>query len=96
MSLPIVTLPPAGSGASRYLRTTLTVGVADEHEKEKIKEYSGPIRNAIIMYLTEKRADELTDPAGKNQIRGDLLKQINTAIGRQLVRNVYFKEFLIQ
>jgi len=85
-----------GSGTNRYLRTILSLGVASEHEKEKIKEFSGPIRDAVIMYLTEKKVEELTDPEGKNKIRGDLLKQINTAIGHQMVRNVYFKEFLIQ
>jgi flagellar FliL protein len=86
----------AGAGPARYLRTTLSLGVKDEHEKEKIKEFSGPIRHAVIMYLTERRVDELLDPAGKNHVREELHKQINHAIGDKLVTNVYFKEFLIQ
>ena len=85
-----------GPVPSRYLRTSLSVGVKDEHEKEKIKEYSGPIRDAVIMYLTEKQVEDLIDPQGKNKLRSDLLKRINTAIGKPLVLNVYFKEFLIQ
>jgi len=85
-----------GPVPSRYLRTSLSVGVKDEHEKEKIKEYSGPIRDAVIMYLTEKQVEDLIDPQGKNKLRSDLLKRINTAIGKPLVLSVYFKEFLIQ
>lgn len=87
----------AGGGAPRYLRTTLTLGVKDEHEKEKIKELSGKIRDAVIMYLTQRKAEELADLEGKNKLREELHKQINEAVGdEKLVSNVYFKEFLIQ
>ena len=85
-----------GAGPSRYLRTSLSVGVKDEHEKEKIKEFSGPIRDSVIMYLTERKVDDLIDPQGKNKLRADLLKRINAAIGAPVALNVYFKEFLIQ
>jgi len=87
----------AGTGPSRYLRMILSLGVKDEHDKEKIKELSGKIRHNVIMYLTERKAEDLTDPAGKNKLRLELLKQIGEAIGdKHFVSNVYFKEFLIQ
>jgi flagellar FliL protein len=87
----------AGSGPSRYLRTTLSLGVKSEHEKEKIKELSGKIRHAVIMYLTERKVEELIDPEGKNKLREALQKEIAGAVGdEKLVTNVYFKEFLIQ
>jgi flagellar basal body-associated protein FliL len=86
----------AGSGQGRYLRTTLSLGVKDEHQKEKVKEFTGPIRHAVIMYLTERKIEELTDPDGKEKLRHALHEQINEAIGAKTVSNVYFKEFLIQ
>jgi flagellar basal body-associated protein FliL len=86
----------AGSGEGRYLRTTLSLGVKDAHEKEKIKEFTGPIRHAVIMYLSERKVEELVDPQGKEKLREALHEQINEAIGEKLVSNVYFKEFLIQ
>jgi flagellar basal body-associated protein FliL len=86
----------AGSGQGRYLRTILSLGVKDNHQKEKLKEFSGPIRHAVIMYLTERRVDELSDPAGKEKLRAALHHQINDAIGEKMVSSVYFKEFLIQ
>ena len=86
----------AGSGPGRYLRTTLSLGVKNEHEKEQVKEFSGPIRHAIIMFLSEKKVDELLDPEGKSKLRLELHRQINAAIGKKMVANVYFKEFLIQ
>lgn len=87
----------AGGGPPRYLRTQLSLGVKDEHEKEKIKELSGKIRHAVIMYLSERKAEELGDPEGKNKLREELQKHIAEAIdNKELVTNVYFKEFLIQ
>jgi flagellar FliL protein len=85
-----------GPAPGRYLRTTLSLGVKTEKEKEEIKEASGPIRHAIVMYLTDRKVEELLEPEGKNKIRAELLKQINAAIGKKMVLNVYFKEFLIQ
>jgi flagellar FliL protein len=87
----------AGPGPSRYLRTILSLGVKDEHDKEKIKELSGKIRHSVIMYLSERKAEDLGDLAGKNKVRQELQKQISEAIGdSKFVSNVYFKEFLIQ
>ena len=86
----------AGTGPSRYLRTTLSLGVPTEHDKEVIKEASGPIRDAVIMYLSQRTYDELLDPTGKAKLRAELHKQVNAAIGKPVVSNVYFKEFLIQ
>jgi flagellar FliL protein len=86
----------AGPAPGRYLRTTLSLGVKSEKEKEEIKESSGPIRHAIVMYLTDRKVEELLEPEGKNKIRAELLKQVNAAIGKKIVANVYFKEFLIQ
>lgn len=87
----------AGGGPPRYLRTQLSLGVKDEHAKEKIKALSGKIRHAVIMYLSERKAEELGDPEGKNKLREELQKQIAEAIDdKTLVTNIYFKEFLIQ
>jgi flagellar FliL protein len=85
-----------GDGPSRYLRTTLSLGVASEEEKEEVTKGSAPIRHAVIMYLTERKVEELLSPEGKDRVRTELQKAINAALGRKLVHSVYFKEFLIQ
>ena len=91
----VVNLASSGQGG-RYLRTTLSLGVKSEHEKERIKEFTGPIRHAVIMYLTERKVEELLDPQGKEKLRQALHEQINEAIGDKMISSVYFKEFLIQ
>ena len=65
----------AGSGPARYLRTQLSLGVKDAHDKDKIKDMSGKIRHSVIMYLTERTVEEIVDPAGKNKLREELICQ---------------------
>jgi len=49
------------------------------------------------MYLSERKAEDLSDLEGKNKVRQELLKKISEAVGdKKLVSNIYFKEFLIQ
>jgi flagellar FliL protein len=86
----------SGDGPARYLRTTLSFGVTSEHEKEEVKKFNAVIRHAVIMYLTERTVEQLNTPEGKTRVRADLHKAINAAVGKKLVTNVYFKEFLIQ
>ena len=85
-----------GSAQGRYLRTTLSLGVKNGHDKERIKEFTGPIRHAVIMHLSERKVEDLLDPQGKEKLRHALLEQINQAIGDKMVSSVYYKEFLIQ
>jgi flagellar FliL protein len=84
------------SPRNHYLRTSLSLGVQDEEEKEKVKTLVAPIRHAVIMYLSQRTAAELMDPQGKEQLRKSLQQEINHVVGREMVSRVYFKEFLIQ
>jgi flagellar FliL protein len=86
----------AGPGLGRYFRTSLSLAVRSEHDKEEIKEFIAPVRHAVIMYLTSRKVEDLVDPEGKKKMREEMLKLVNGAIGKKMVHNVYFKEFLIQ
>jgi flagellar basal body-associated protein FliL len=86
----------ADATRNHYLRTTLSLGVEDEQQKERVKILVAPIRHAVIMYLSQRTAAELMDPQGKEQLRQSLQQEINHVVGREVVSRVYFKEFLIQ
>ncbi|MBI4522663.1 MAG: flagellar basal body-associated FliL family protein [Deltaproteobacteria bacterium] len=86
----------AGPGLSRYLRLVLRVSLQEEEDKQRIKEAATQIRDSLLMLLTSKRADELLTVEGKTQLRGEVVGEINKAAGKELVKAVYFKDFLIQ
>lgn len=86
----------ASNGTPRYLRTSLSLALKDEHEKEKIKKVEPHIRHDLIMTLSSKRTEELLTPEGKLELRKEMLELINAAIGEKIVSDIYFREFIIQ
>lgn len=84
------------ASAGRYLRATLSLVLKHDKDKEHLKEFVSPIRHALIMFLSIQQAEELLKPEGKDELRGAIVEQINSVTGREMVENVYFKEFLIQ
>jgi flagellar FliL protein len=86
----------AGPGFSRYARLSLRLQLNEEHDKEVLKQAAAKVRDALIMLLTSKRAEELITPEGKIELRKEIIEQVNAASGKPIVSAIYFKEFLIQ
>jgi flagellar FliL protein len=86
----------AGPGFSRYARLSLRLQLNEEHDKEVLKQSAAKVRDALIMLLTSKRAEELITPEGKIELRKEIIEQVNIATGKPIVSAIYFKEFLIQ
>jgi flagellar FliL protein len=86
----------AGPGFSRYLRLSFRLRLKEPEAQQRLREASARIRDALIMLLTSKRAEELMTEEGKEKLRGEILARVNEAVGEQAATAVYFKEFLIQ
>lgn len=86
----------ASNGTPRYLRTSLSLSLQDERQKGQIKVVEPRIRHGLIMMLSNKRAEELLTPEGKSELRQEMVKLVNAAVGREIITNVYFREFIIQ
>lgn len=86
----------AGPGFSRYLRLSFRLGLKEPEAQQRLREASAKIRDALIMLLTGKRAEELMTEEGKEKLRAEILARVNREIGEGAATAVYFKEFLIQ
>jgi flagellar FliL protein len=86
----------AEANGRRYLRTTLQLSLHRTHDKEQIEQATPRIRDAVLLLLSSKRAEELMTVEGKTRLREEIIKQINATIGKEAVAAVYFVDFLIQ
>ncbi len=86
----------AGPGFSHYLRISLRLSLTQEEDKNRIKDAAVEIRDALLMLLTSKNAEELLTVDGKTLLRKQIADKVNAAAGKQIVMAVYFKDFLIQ
>jgi flagellar basal body-associated protein FliL len=89
--------------ASRYLRVTLSLLVADADAAEQFTgEHAGPsnvklakVRSVILELLTTKTADVLTTAEGKQALKKEIAERASKALGHK-VSDILFSEFVVQ
>ncbi len=94
----------ADAGGDRYLKLKLVLLEAKKKAQEAKKEETktgmsledAVIRNAIIITTSAKTSDDLLSVSGKDELKNELITAINKALHRNLVRKIFFTEFIIQ
>ena len=99
--------------ASKYLKVALTLEFIDSRLKDppkgaavtqqqtefaaEMSPYSAIIDDALVTTLSSKSSSDLLKPDGKEQLKSDLINNINHALrDEEKVVNVYFTSFIIQ
>ncbi|AAC07676.1 flagellar basal body-associated FliL family protein [Aquifex aeolicus] len=82
--------------ATVYARISITLEVANQQVLQEVQKKEPVIRDAIIEIISSKTSNEIRTPEGREQLKLEVLKRINTILSEGGVRNVYFTEFVIQ
>ena len=89
-----------GKSRARFLQVNIEGMTRDEKVKEEITKHIPQVRNNIVLLLSSKTHDELNTPEGKDKLRKDVLKEIQTILltetGKEGVEDVYFTSFVMQ
>jgi flagellar basal body-associated protein FliL len=97
----------------KYLKVALTLEFIDSKVKDppkgaavltqqtdfatEMSPYSAVIDDALVNTLSSKASSDLLKPDGKDQLKTDLLNNVNKALhDEEKVVNVYFTSFIIQ
>ncbi|HUQ52962.1 MAG TPA: flagellar basal body-associated FliL family protein, partial [Gammaproteobacteria bacterium] len=87
-------------GGSRYLQLTLQAMARSEETIEAIKLHAPAIRNSILFRMSGYELAVLTNQAGKEQLRHDLLDAANEILVKNEVEgsieDLYFTSLVIQ
>ncbi len=86
----------ADDGGSRYLKTTFQIEFATDVVPPDAQARTPQIRDLLLTLLTSKTFEEIRTPAGKQNLREDIINRVNQAIDDDTVRAVYFTEFIVQ
>ena len=79
-----------------YARVSLTLEVSSPEVITEVQKREPIIRDAIIEILSNKTSRELRSPEGREQLKLEIIKRINTVLVQGGIRNVYFTEFVVQ
>ncbi len=91
----LVNLNSQGSRTS-FLKITVSLEIAKAEDIPRIKEVLPRIMDNFQVYLRELRLDDLRGSAGMYRLREELLARVNAAVAPVKVRDVLFKEMLVQ
>jgi len=79
-----------------FLKIQVSLELTSDHDAEYIKKMSPRIIDNFQVYLRELRIDDLRGSAGIYRLREELLARINMAVRPAKVKDVLFKEVLVQ
>jgi len=85
-----------GSRKSNFLKISVALELDDEATIERLKTVMPRIIDNFQVYLRELRIEDLSGSAGIERLREELLLRVNAAIRPAKVRDVLFKEMLVQ
>jgi flagellar protein FliL len=83
-------------GGKRYLRITMGLELGDPKSVEEMTKRLPQIRDSILMTLPSRKVDELQTTEGKNALRSEIISKLNELFAKEIVKKIYFTEFVIQ
>ena len=96
LHLETFTLNVADPEPRAYLRVGIDLGLNQEPKRGEEPAPIAEVRDTILGVLAQARVDDLLTPAGKSQLKQNLLHALQERIPQLGVEEVYFTEFLIQ
>jgi flagellar FliL protein len=98
---PIFALEPfivnlSDQGGKRYLRITMGLELGDPKFAEELTKRLPQIRDSILMILPSRKVEELQTTDGKHSLRNEMISNLNGLLGKEMVKKIYFTEFVIQ
>jgi flagellar FliL protein len=84
------------SDQGRYLKVTMQFELADAANQPLVIEKTPQIRDAIITLVSSKSVESVSSPEGKMQLKDEVLLRANQAVGKDIFKNLYFTEFVMQ
>ncbi len=86
----------SGTMGTRYLKTSFTVTGSDAALKQLFDSSKARLTDVTLSVLSALSLAELEEPGAKNLLRDKLVAAYNQTLGRHVVDQVYFSDFLVQ
>lgn len=92
----LVTLNTAPGKRANYLKLVVSLEVQGAEGMVALEEQMPRVIDNFQVYLRELRVEDLSGSAGLYRLREELLTRVNTAVASGQVKDILFKEMLVQ
>lgn len=86
----------AGGIQARYIRVSFTIEGDDPHFTQITENNRTKLIDTTLGILSALQWEEVQKPGTKNLVRNDLINAFNTALRGDIVKNLYFGQFVVQ
>jgi len=86
----------ADEDGKRYLKATLQVEFFTPKVPDEFGARIPQMRDLMLTLFTSKLFSEIRTPQGKAVLRDEIINRMNRTLGKDLVKAVYFTEFIVQ
>ncbi len=87
---------PAQTNGKRYLLVEISLELEDKEHVPLLESNNMKLKQDMIEALSARTVPELSHVEGRENLREELSKIINTSIGVRSVRNLYFTKYVMQ
>ncbi len=87
---------PTGTGGTRYLSASVGIEVKSPAVLEKMRLRDLQVRDLLILVLSSRTVDELTNSQAREQMRREILGRLNQLMGGEQLTAVYFVDYVLQ
>jgi flagellar FliL protein len=79
-----------------YFKIGLALEVGDKKKVEEVTARDAQIRDLVISEFSAHTVTEASTPKGREVVRQELLKKLNEKMGGEVLRNIFFTEYVAQ
>lgn len=83
----------ASESVNHYIKTQFALELSDDKALKELESKLPLLQDTVIMVLSEQSADVLT-AEGKEKLKTNLIKSINSFLDKGTIENIYFKTLL--
>lgn len=80
----------------RYLKVQINLELDDEEVAAELESKTAVVRDTVIRLLSSKTLEEISTAKGKDNLKEQIVNQLNLRLRDGNVKNVYFTEFVVQ
>jgi flagellar FliL protein len=80
---------------ARYVKTTIKLELSNMEVEDELERRTPQVRDLIIILLSSKTYDEMQTTEGKNKLRDEIIKSVNSYLVKGEVKNLFFTNFVI-
>lgn len=86
----------AGSKGRRIAKVNIELELAGDNVQVEVEQRKAQVRDIIIIILSGKTYDQVSNKEGKDQLRDEIKDTVNAFLTKGKIKNVFFTEFIYQ